>query len=204
MRHARRERNRMSITRSHAATQSLTSPVALGGLWLLQDTPVAQQGPAEPTKEKPATGPNRLRTSIHQEIESQSYAAACLRRASRREAVRRLYRVAGRNRPKAGRSIQNLRRTDRRPECRTHSRPAHRAGLAPCVVGFGPLLGCPLRTQASAAQPPCLSSTTPASLKALTIIWHSDGIHDTGSRSRNTWDKCANGTTCPIRPQSRR
>jgi len=28
----------------------------------------AQQEPPEPTKEKPATGPNRLRTSIHQEI----------------------------------------------------------------------------------------------------------------------------------------
>ena len=28
----------------------------------------AQQEPMEPTKEKPATGPNRLRTSIHQEV----------------------------------------------------------------------------------------------------------------------------------------
>jgi activator of HSP90 ATPase len=28
----------------------------------------AQQEPMEPSKEKPATGPNRLRTSIHQEI----------------------------------------------------------------------------------------------------------------------------------------
>ena len=34
----------------------------------------AQQEPIEPTKEKPATGPNRLRTSIHQEINLQATA----------------------------------------------------------------------------------------------------------------------------------
>lgn len=80
--------------------------------------------------------------------ESPSYTTACRRCPSRCEAIRSLYRVASRNRPEAGRHIQNLWRIDRRPECRNHPRPAYRASLAPRLVGFRPLLGRPLRAQA--------------------------------------------------------